>query len=73
MFQESVSQIQLAESCGFEYAFISEHHFLGNFVAIGAYMVDPEPRGETLRACPVLLNPQSRSSVGSQLQTWQMS
>ena len=30
MFGESVEQIQLAESCGFEYAFVSEHHFLGN-------------------------------------------
>ncbi len=28
MFQTTVEQIQLAESCGFDVAFISEHHFL---------------------------------------------
>ncbi|MGI9604576.1 MAG: LLM class flavin-dependent oxidoreductase [Acidimicrobiales bacterium] len=32
-FQEHVSQIQVAEECGFDSAFVSEHHFIGDFVS----------------------------------------
>ena len=32
-FAEHVSQVQAAEECGFDSAFVSEHHFIGDFVS----------------------------------------
>ena len=32
-FRDHVSQIQVAEECGFDSAFVSEHHFIGDFVS----------------------------------------